>query len=234
MDRRRKMNEVYSGAPARLVIPGDTIEVSGEFTTGSGIIKLNNKLIATQLGHIKENNGTIYLDACNSAYMPRSGDLVIGYVTSMRGNLWMFDIGGPFEALLPMSLSPWNTQYGDLEEHMGVGDYALIRVQEVDSQQGVVCTMKGIGLRKVTTGVVEHIGSNSIKLFVGTEGKNLQRIKKESGCRITVADNGKIWIEGDESGILRVRNISSEFSNSNTPYPNSQLIKSFNKKMEEI
>ena len=111
------MNEVYSGAQERLVIPGDTIGESSDFTAGSGVINIKNKLIATQLGHVKEHNGTDYLLACNSAYMPRSGDLVIGYVTSMRGNLWMLNIGGPFEALLPMSLSPWNTQFGDLEEH---------------------------------------------------------------------------------------------------------------------
>ena len=228
------MNEEYSGAPERLVIPGDTIESSGEIIAGSGTIKIENKLIATQLGHVKINNGTYYLQASNSAYMPRSGDLVIGYVKSMRGNLWMFNIGGPFDALLPMSLSPWNTQFGDLEEHMVVGDYALLRVQEVDSQQGVVCTMKGIGLRKISTGVVEYIGSNSIKFFIGTEGKNLQKIKEFTGCRITVSDNGRIWVEGDEDGISQVRKISHGFSHSSTPYPSQDLIKLFNKKMEEI
>jgi len=228
------MNETDSGAPERLVIPGDTIEISGDFTAGSGIIKIENRLIAPQLGHVKTNNGTCYLQPCNSAFMPRSGDLVIGHVTSMRSNLWMFDICGPFEALLPMSLSPWNTQFGDLEEHMVVGDYALLRVQEVDSQHGVVCTMKGIGLRKISTGIVEYIGSNSIKYFIGTEGKNLQKIKEVTGCRITVADNGRIWVEGDESGIAQVRNISYEFSHSKTPSPNQETIKSFNKKMEEI
>ena len=228
------MNEVYSGAQERLVIPGDRIENSGGLAAGSGILKTNDGLVATQLGHVMENNGVIYLQASNSTYIPRSGDLVIGFVNSMRSNLWMFDIGGPFEALLPMSLSPWNTQYGDLEEHMIVGDYALLRVQEVDSQHGVVCTMKGIGLRKISTGVVENIGSNSTKLFIGVDGSNLQKIKQQSGCRITVADNGRIWVEGSDKGISEVRNISAYFSKSDTPYPNLKSIKNFNKKMEEL
>ena len=211
------MNEVYSGAQKRLVIPGDKIKNESGHSAGSGIVKINNDLVATQVGHVNQHNGTIYVQAFNSAYMPRSGDLVIGYVTSMRSNLWMFDIGGPFEALLPMSLSPWNAQFGDLEEHMTVGDYALLKVQEIDSQHGVVCTMKGIGLRKITTGVVEYIGSNSIKIFIGSKGSNLQKLKEYSGCRISVADNGRIWIEGDEEGILKVREFSKELSNqSNT------------------
>ena len=125
----------------------------------------------------------------------------------------MFDIGGPFEALLPMSLSPWNTQYGDLEEHMIVGDYALLRVQEVDSQHGVVCTMKGIGLRKISTGVVENIGSNSTKLFIGVDGSNLQKIKQQSGCRITVADNGRIWAEGSDREFQRLEILLHIFQN---------------------
>ena len=228
------MNEVHSGAQEHLVIPGDKIKNGSELTAGSGIIRIKNEFVATQLGHVKEHNGTIYLQACNSAYMPRSGDLVIGYVTSMRSNLWMLDIGGPFEALLPMSLSPWNTQFGGLEEHMVVGDYALLRVQEIDSQHGVVCTMKGIGLRKISTGVVEYIGSNSIKLFVGSNGSNLQKIKESSGCRISVAENGRIWIEGDEEGILKVRDISFGLKNSSLGYPDLEIRNSFNRKMEEI
>ena len=33
----------------------------------------------------------------------------------------------------------------------------------------------------------------------------MQKIKEFSGCRITVADNGRIWIEGEDKGILHVR-----------------------------
>tara|TARA_B100001115_G_scaffold183449_1_gene182350 strand:- start:3974 stop:4657 length:684 start_codon:yes stop_codon:yes gene_type:complete len=227
------MNEVYFGARERLVIPGDKIENEKGHSAGSGIVKIERDLVATQVGQLMENNGTIYVQAFNSAYMPRSGDLVIGNVTSMKSNIWMLDIGGPFEALLPMSLSPWNVQFGDLEEHMVVGDYALLRVQEIDSQHGVVCTMKGIGLRKISTGVVEYIGSNSIRQFIGTKGTNLQKIKEFSGCRITVADNGRIWIEGEDEGILQVREFCQSL-NSNSNFNHSKTDKLLQNRMEEI
>ena len=55
------MNEVYSGAQERLVIPGDRIKNSGGLTAGSGILKTNEGLVATQLGRVMENNGVIYL-----------------------------------------------------------------------------------------------------------------------------------------------------------------------------
>ena len=75
---------------------------------------------------------------------------------------------------------------------------------------------------------------NSTKLFIGVDGSNLQKIKQQSGCRITVADNGRIWVEGSDKGISEVRNISAYFSKSDTPYPNLKSIKNFNEKMEEL
>ena len=54
------MNEVYSGAQERLVIPGDRIKNSGGLTAGSGILKTNEGLVATQLGRVMENNGVIF------------------------------------------------------------------------------------------------------------------------------------------------------------------------------
>ena len=199
------MNEVYSGAQKRLVVPGDSIEADTGTAAGSGVIQNGADYTATTVGSVQVLNGTVFIKPLNAVYIPRSGDLVIGVVVSMRSNLWMLDIGGPFQALLPMSLTPWNTQFGALEENMLVGDYALARVQEVDSQHGVVCTMKGMGLRKIDTGVVESISSHLAGQLMGKEGATLQLLKNESGCRMTLTQNGKLWVEGDEGGIAMIR-----------------------------
>ena len=37
-------------------------------------------------------------------------------------------------------------------------------------------------------------------------------MKAETECRIVVADNGRMWIDGDLDGILDVRNRLSEIS----------------------
>ena len=199
------MNEVYSGAQKRLVVPGDSIEADAGTVAGSGVMQNGVKYTATTVGSVQIRNGTVFVKPLNAAYIPRSGDLVIGVVVSMRSNLWMLDIGGPFEALLPMSLTPWNAQFGALEENMLVGDYALARVQEVDSQHGVVCTMKGMGLRKISTGVIETLSSHLAGQVIGKEGSTLQLLKNGSGCRMTLTQNGKLWVEGDDSDIAWVR-----------------------------
>lgn len=195
------MNEVYSGAQKRLVVPGDTIDADAGTIAGSGVILVDAVYTSTTVGSVQVRDGTISVRPLNAAYIPRSGDLVIGMVVSMRSNLWMLDIGGPFQSLLPMSLTPWNTQFGALEENMVVGDYALARVQEVDSQHGVVSTMKGMGLRKLSTGIVEELPSHLIAQTIGKDGNTLQMLKEGSGCRMTIAQNGRIWIEGNQVGL---------------------------------
>ena len=40
-------------------------------------------------------------------------------------------------------------------------------------------------------------------------------LKAESQCRIVVADNGRMWIDGELDGILEVREKLSEISDRN-------------------
>ena len=93
----------------------------------------------------------------HSAYMPRSGDLIVANVAEVRNNLWFMDINGAFQGLLPMSLAPWKVEFGAARQHMDVGNVVLARVQEVDECHNVVLTMKGVGLRRLNQGAVESI-----------------------------------------------------------------------------
>ena len=43
----------------------------------------------------------------------------------------------------------------------------------------------------------------------------MSELKSNSECRIVVADNGRIWVDGDISGIFNVRNTISKFVNEN-------------------
>ncbi len=49
-------------------------------------------------------------------------------------------------------------------------------------------------------------------ILIGKGGEALRRMKAETECRIVVADNGRMWIDGEIDGILDVRNRLSEIS----------------------
>ena len=199
------MSQGRSGAEQRLVTPGMTIGSLSGMRVGSGAISQNDEIIATKLGWVRESNGTVSVDPINSPYLPRSGDLVIAHVAEVRNNLWFMDINGSFQGLLPMSLAPWKVEFGAARQHMGIGDVALARVQEVDECHNVVLTMKGIGLRRIKQGSLLTIPVNHIDRIKGKDNSTIERLKNACDCRIIIGQNGKVWVDGNAEGIAWAR-----------------------------
>ena len=196
-----EMSQGRSDAELRLVTPGMAIGPCAGKRIGSGAIALNDEIIATKLGWAREFNGTVSVDPINSSYIPRSGDLIVATVAEVRNNLWFMNINGAFQGLLPMSLAPWKVEFGAARQHMGIGDVALARVQEVDECHNVVLTMKGIGLRRLNQGALLTVPVNHIDRIKGKDNSTLERLKNASDCRIVVGQNGKIWVDGNAQGI---------------------------------
>lgn len=203
----KRMSGAETGAELRLVTPGEAIGASTGVRAGTGTLSQGENIIATRLGWVKELNGTVSVDPINAAYMPRSGDLVIGVVESVRNNLWFADVNGPFNGLLPMSLAPWKVEFGAARIHMDVGDVMLARVQEVDEAHNVVLTMKGVGLRRLKEGMMSEISMNHISRLRGDGDSTLRALKEASDCRIIVGENGRVWVDGDAAGVSFMRQV---------------------------
>lgn len=203
----KRMSKGQVGAEQRLVTPGMVIGPSSGKRAGTGTIAENNEFIATRLGWLNEQNDVVSVLPINSAYMPRSGDLIIGFVAEVRNNLWFFDVNGPFQALLPMSLAPWKVEFGSTRQHLGIGDAALARIQEVDETHNMVLTMKGVGLRRLNEGAVVSIPVNLIDTIRGQNNAMLSRIRDATNCRIIVGDNGRVWIHGDAADMHVARQL---------------------------
>jgi len=201
----KRMSQGQSGAEQRLVTPGMAVGPSTGKRAGSGVVASNDTFIATQLGWLRELNSTVSVDPINAAYMPRSGDLIVGTVAEVRNNLWFMDINGAFQGLLPMSLAPWKVEFGAARQHMDVGDVVLARVQEVDECHNVVLTMKGVGLRRLNQGTVERLPVQHIDRIRGENNERLQRLRDACDCRIMVGENGRVWIDGSPNGIRWAR-----------------------------
>ena len=207
MDGEKRMSQGQTGAEQRLVTPGMAIGPSAGKRAGSGIITEQDTMIATQLGWLQEKNNTMSVHPIHSAYMPRSGDLIVANVAEVRNNLWFMDINGAFQGLLPMSLAPWKVEFGAARQHMDVGNVVLARVQEVDECHNVVLTMKGVGLRRLKEGIMSEISMNHISRLRGDDDTTLRQLKEVSDCRIIVAENGRVWVDGDSDGIAFMRTI---------------------------
>ncbi|MBJ84337.1 MAG: RNA-binding protein [Euryarchaeota archaeon] len=197
-------SERDSGA-VRLVHPGERIGAHDGAEAGHGIRRMNGELVAMRMGTLREDGKMVSVEPLSSRYVPRAGDLVIGYVEGMTNNIWFLDIGASFNAILPMSLAPWKVEFGAVREHLDVGDAVLCRVQEVDETHSAVATMKGMGLRKLKSGLLEEIPPHIIPQVIGKGGAMLQSLKSLGQSRIVIGQNGRVWLDGEHDGMRSIR-----------------------------
>ena len=207
------------GRGTRLVTPGASLGASKGRRLGHGVVENGGELIAVKLGALVESEDEISVIPSHTKYTPRPGDLVIGVVEAVQSNLWFLDINAPFNALLPMSLGPGKAEFGGARNVLNVGLTVLCRIQEVDETHSSVVTMKGLGLRRLDSGIVEEIPPHLMESIFSNPDV-LKSFKSSTMCRIILADNGRMWIDGDSesiskviSRIQKIRTMSRNFSN---------------------
>ena len=190
---------------SRLVYPGERLGADEGSAIGHGIRSIDGNLVAMRMGILQTHGKVLSVNPLNSRYVPRAGDLIIGFVEGMTNNIWFIDIGAPFNAILPMSLGPSKAEFGGIRKVLDIGDAILCRVQEVEENHSSVVTMKGMGLRAIRTGSVEDIDPHLLGRLIGRGGNNLRQLKEDTECRVIAGDNGRIWLDGDLSGIVDAR-----------------------------
>ena len=67
---------------------------------------INPELKAIKQGIIRKKGALVSVEPKHTRYMPRPGDLVIGFIEGCTNNIWFIELGAPFNAILPMSLGP--------------------------------------------------------------------------------------------------------------------------------
>ena len=195
-----------------VVVPGEDLGVSEGYEAGHGVLVVDGRLKSTKQGRMNTKGSTVSVEPLHTTYMPRPGDLVIGHIEGCTNNIWFVDIGAPFNSILPMSLGPAKVEFGGTRKVLDIGDSILCRVQEVEETHQSVVTMKGLGLRKIRSGALDDVDPHLLGRLIGKGGNFLRDLKLESECRIVVAENGRLWIDGGLEGILKVRKSLKELS----------------------
>ena len=102
---------------------------------------------------------------------------------------------------------------------MNVGQTVLCRIQEVDETHSSVVTMKGLGLRRVDSGLVESLPPHLMQTLF-SDGVALKALKASTDCRVILAENGRMWVDGTPDSItevvakiVRIRSMARDISN---------------------
>jgi len=190
------MTEKEENTERTVVIPGEVIMSGENYLPGEGTEKRGNDIVALRYGLAEEISRLVKVIPLSGVYHPRRGNVVIGKISNLTFNGWLIDIGSPENSFLSIAEYPKFVQKNELDGIMSIGDMAVAKIKDV-SRKSVDLTMRLRGLGKIDEGIIIKINPNKVPRVIGKEGSMINLIKEETGCNITVGQNGFIWIKGD-------------------------------------
>lgn len=180
-----------------IVVPGDILDGTG-MRPGENAYVLDGKVRACVMGVRNVFQNTVGVIPLRGCYMPTSGDTVIGVIEDIGPSNWLVDISAPYPAPLHVSEVPWKVEFGDTSRYLTLGDVVLLKVLAVDESKKISVTMKDSGLRKIEGGRLVKVSHSKVSRVIGKSGSMISMLKNMTDCRITVGQNGLIWVDGDD------------------------------------
>jgi len=181
----------------QIVIPGEIIAKGGDYLPGEGTEKKGEEIIARKYGLSEETNRLVKVIPLSGIYHPRKGNVIIGEVKNITFNGWIINVSTSENAFLSLTEVPRYVNKDGLDEVMDIGDMVVAKIWSIN-KRGIDLSIKSRGLGKLEKGIIININSNKVPRVIGKEGSMISLIKDETDCRITVGQNGLIWIEGDK------------------------------------
>jgi exosome complex component RRP4 len=187
----------------QVVLPGSKIVESIDYLPGRNCYRDGNSIYSKRLGVVYYKGRVIDVVPLSGKYMPETDDMVIGKVAEVQYSGWIIDINAPYKGFLPLSgvrgfIEPSRT---DLSKIYGVGEFIYARVSEVTPMKDVRLSMKDPSTRKFESGRIMRISPVKVPRVIGKQGSMINMIKDRTGCRISVGQNGTIWLQGEKENL---------------------------------
>ena len=180
-----------------IVIPGDVL-FEGRTRTGDNTYRSQGKVCATRIGLVEYGRGIVSVIALEAGYNPLIGDLIVGEVLDINLGRWVVDIDAPTPAVLnvPDAIdAPFRPDIV-MPDILDVGDTLVAKVVDMDRRRTPILSLLGRDLGKVENGFTVRITPSKIPRLIGKKGSMVNMILKETGCRITIGQNGRVLIQG--------------------------------------
>ena len=184
-------------AKRQIVIPGETIVSGNEFLPGDGAYRDGVDVVANRYGIANVSDKHVRVTPVTGAYYPKRGNTMIATIADITFNGWLLNFGGAQNAFLPVSEVSRYVNKNEMKEFLDFGESVIVKVWEVKAR-GVDASMKMRGFGKIEGGMIITIGPNKVPRVIGKEGSMVKLIKDATGCNVTVGQNGKVWIAGDD------------------------------------
>ncbi|MHA2501367.1 MAG: exosome complex RNA-binding protein Rrp4 [Candidatus Kariarchaeaceae archaeon] len=183
-----------------IVVPGELI-AEGEYERGSGVVQEGDKFYASMVGvfFIKDDN--LRVRPLKGRYIPKVGDKVIGFIKDVNLTSWIVNMRGPYDGVLLASNAikgRFDPIKDDARRIYDVGDVVLAEVVSFDRTRDPMLSTNFPRLGKLSGGRVLEVSPNHIPRVIGKKGAMVNMIKNATNSKITVSQNGRIWIETEK------------------------------------
>ncbi len=186
--------------PRELVVPG-TLLAQGPFKAGRGTFREGNRIYSTVVGLVEVRGDLIRVIPLEGPYMPEVGDNVLGKIVDVRFSNWAVDIGAPYEAGLRVQDATEeriDLARTDLRKIFDIGDIIYAKVKAYNEVNQIDLTTRGMPFRggPLRGGQIVVITPSKVPRVIGKGGSMINMIKKLTGTRIIVGQNGWVWVSG--------------------------------------
>ncbi len=183
-----------------LVVPGQLI-AEGKFEIDTGVYKIGNQYFSEYVGTMFHRGNKIAVRPLKGRYMPKIGDIVIGYVEDVALTSFTVDIGAPYPAILLVSNATndyFDPIKDDARKIYKAGDAIRTEVISFDRTRDPQLTTTKEGLGKLVGGRIIETSPMHIRRIIGRNGSMINMIKARTDTKMIVGHNGRIWIRGDD------------------------------------
>ena len=181
-----------------------------DYLPGQGTYREGENIFSSRIGLLSIDNRAIKIIPLSGKYIPKRGDTIIAKITDVIMSGWLLDTNTAYHAMLSMKegTSDFIPKGANLRKYFDFGDYVVCNITNVTSQKLVDVTVKGPGLYKLKGGRVINVNSNKVPRIIGKQGSMVNMVKNATGCRITVGQNGLLWLQGEpEKEIIAIKAI---------------------------
>ena len=126
-----------------IVVPGDILAEGLDYVPGENTYRENDKVYSKVLGLVQLSGRVIKVTALAGPYLPLAGDKIIGRVQDILLSGWRIDTATAYSAVLNVrdATQRFIKKEEDLSQVIGIGEYVIIQITNVTSQNLIDVTM---------------------------------------------------------------------------------------------
>lgn len=185
-----------------IVIPGEALAEGLDFLPGENTYREQEKIYSKVLGLANIAGRVMKVTPLTGPYVPKIGDKIIGNVIDITMSGWRVATNTAYSAMLNVrdASSRFIKKEEDLSRILAIGDYVVVTIINVTSQNLIDVSMREPGLHKISGGRIISINCQKVPRVIGKQGSMISLIKEKTGCEITVGQNGLVLIKGTPEG----------------------------------